>query len=105
MIEMPEEDIEPAVDRFLNIARNQLNTLEENIKKCNMSGIIDSYAFISVNLQNASSLAPDLSTRAKKMEEILDIHDKKHKLIDNICNICECKPKEPFRYVKEPPKE
>lgn len=89
---MPEEDIESVVDGFLNIARNKLNTLEENIKKCDIGGIIDSYASISANLQSASNLAPDLSTRAKKMEEILDIHDKKHKFVDNIFNFCECKP-------------
>ncbi len=98
------EDIEKIVDEFLDISEKQLTSMEEKIKKCDIIGIFNDYALISVNLQNASNLIPDLSefVRMHKMMEVHKIHDKKHELVKTIPEHCKFETKEPFRYVKKP---
>lgn len=101
------DEIENNVNTFLDIAEKQLKSLEGKVKRCDILGIIDSYALISTNLQNAANWIPDLppATRSEKMDKLHKIHDFKHKFVKAIPNICECKPKEPFRIVKELPKD
>jgi len=101
------EDIKTTVGKHLDVAERQVISLKEKIKRCDFIGVVDSYALISNALQNASELIPDLdlAIRDKEMKKVLELHDKKHELVKSIPNFCECKTKEPFRFVKEPPKD
>jgi hypothetical protein len=90
------------VDKFLEISRNQLESMKDKVKRCNMLGVIDSYFIISTNLQNAAQIIPDLppALRDEKMKEVHRIHDKKHEIVKTINDFCRCEAKTPYRYVK-----
>lgn len=93
---MEDIDFLSTVNKFIEIARKQLNSMENKIKNCDVIGIIDSYALITTNLQNASTWVPELPTfvREEKMKEIHNIHDKKHDLLKTIPDFCRCDTKE-----------
>ena len=112
MIEMPEEveigQIRKNVIFYMDLAKTEMKNFKDAIEKCNIEEAIPIFSDIHLHLRATSRQANELPKDReweKITEEIKLLHAESFDSIEDIAKKCEVKSKEPFRYVKEPPKE
>ena len=102
-----EKQIRGMTRLHIDIANGYLREFKESIEKCNIVNAVPTFKEIHVNVGEARNYAHKLPAdqREDLLKEILSIESESTKITVDIPKKCECKTKEPFRYVKESPEE
>ena len=102
-----EEYLKKSANFHMDLAQQLLDDLMNSINSCDIIGAYPIFSNIHINTNEARKNASGLPDPQWKelSDRIKFIEADSFEIIDSILKKCDCKPKEPFKYVTELPKD